>query len=568
MRTYLVLVLLTLASAEVRAHDGWGTDLSAEASTFVARVYSRDFGLLEPWLDRLDVWTFNRKGGFAVAAMTPESHGALLAAGFRVEIDLDRTRELRRPVTPLTGEERSIPGFSCYRTVEETHQSLESLATAHPSLARWSDFGDSWEKLNGPGAGYDLRVLVLGNQDLPGPKYPFVLIAAIHARELATAELATRFAEELVNGYGTDPDATWILDHAEIHIVAQLNPDGRKKAESGLSWRKNVDNAFCANTNSRGVDLNRNSSFLFGGTGSSGTQCSEIYRGPSAASEPEVSAIEAFLSTVFEDQRGPAMTDAAPPDTEGLFISLHSFGGYVLFPWEGVTTTAPNSSGLGTLARKFGFFNGYEACQEGLPPAAGTTVDVAYGVYGVAAYTFELGTSFFQSCTSFESTVLPSNLAALRYGAKAARRPYQDSAGPEMLNPSLSPVSAPAGTPVALTATASQSRFANNGCGASEPARTVASAAYSLDVPPWDAVSPVALSPSDGTFNANIESVTASIDTTGLSLGRHLVYVFGVDNEGHRGVPTAVFLDITAATDIFADGFETGDTSAWSATVP
>ena len=45
--------------------------------------------------------------------------------------------------------------------------------------------------------------------------------------------MATRFAEYLVNNYGADADATWILDHHEIHLMLQMNPDGRKKAETG-----------------------------------------------------------------------------------------------------------------------------------------------------------------------------------------------------------------------------------------------------------------------------------------------------------------------------------------------
>lgn len=567
-RALCAVLLVALAPPPLTAHDGWGVDLSAEPQAFVVRVHSRSFQELEPWLDRIDLWTYSRREGFGLAAIDPETYGELLASGLTVEVDLERTLELRRPLVELTGAERSIPGFSCYRTVEETYQALQALATDHPTLAQWSDFGDSWEKINGPGAGYDLRVLVLSNQASSAPKFPFILIAAIHARELATAELATRFAEQLVNGYGSNPDSTWLLDHAEIHLVAQLNPDGRKKAESGLSWRKNVDNAFCANTNSRGVDLNRNSSFLFGGTGSSSSQCSEIFRGLSAASEPEVASIETYMSTVFQDQRGPAMSDAAPASTEGLFISLHSFGGYVLFPWEGVSTVSPNNTGLGTLARKFGFFTGYEACQEGLPPAAGTTVDEAYGEYGVAAYTFEIGNSFFESCSSFENTVMPANLPALLYGAKAARRPYQDSAGPEILSLTLSSGSVPAGTAVGVLAVANQTRYANNGCGAAEPSRTVSGAGYSIDIPPWDAGVGTSLSAADGMFNGTVENLTGSIDTTALSEGRHIVFVFGLDSSGNRGVPTAAFLDITVAADIFSDGFESGDTAAWSATVP
>ncbi|NIV31744.1 MAG: peptidase M14, partial [Anaerolineae bacterium] len=81
---------------------------------------------------------------------------------------------------------------------------------------------------------------------------------------------------------------------------------------------------------------------------------------------------------------------------------------------------------LETLGRKFGYFNGYEVCQSGEPgciyATTGTTDDWAYGELGLAAYTFELGTAFFQGCSYFEGTILPRNLPALLYAFKAARR--------------------------------------------------------------------------------------------------------------------------------------------------
>ena len=39
-----------------------------------------------------------------------------------------------------------------------------------------------------------------------------VVFGSIHAREYTPAELLTRMAEWLVSGYGTDPEATWLVD--------------------------------------------------------------------------------------------------------------------------------------------------------------------------------------------------------------------------------------------------------------------------------------------------------------------------------------------------------------------
>ena len=63
--------------------------------------------------------------------------------------------------------------------------------------------------------------------------------------------------KSLVNGYGTDQEATWLLDNFRFHLVLQANPDGREKAETGLSWRKNVDNSngACARRTSASTSI-------------------------------------------------------------------------------------------------------------------------------------------------------------------------------------------------------------------------------------------------------------------------------------------------------------------------
>ena len=117
--------------------------------------------------------------------------------------------------------------------------------SARPSIATVRDIGPSWTwQKTGGAQGYRMRVLRLNNAatDATVPNKPnMVVLAAIHAREYTTAELTTRFAEWLVKGYGTDPEATWMLDNFRFHFLLQANPDGRKKAESGISWRKNTD---------------------------------------------------------------------------------------------------------------------------------------------------------------------------------------------------------------------------------------------------------------------------------------------------------------------------------------
>ncbi len=518
----------------------------------VARIYYTDKTDLDRLAADLDIWEVNRAAGYAVALLTPGRYAALSAAGYRIEIDQGRTTELSALRQASPGQTSGIPGYACYRTVEETYASMAALAAAWPNLVTWTDIGDSWDKLTAGGPdGYDMYELTLTNRAIPGPKPRFFLVAAIHAREYVTAELAARFVETLVVDYGVDADTTWLLDHYELHVVPQANPDGRKKAEARVWWRKNTDNDDGCTANqpqygwSYGVDLNRNSTFRWGLTGSSADPCDITYRGPAAGSEPETQALEDRMRDLFTDQRGPGDTDAAPDDTAGLMITLHSYGRLVLFPWGWSWSQAPNHTQLQTLGRKFGFYNGYQVCAAGpcLYTVSGSTDDFAYGDLGIAAYTFELGTDFFQDCGAFENDILPRNLPALKYALKAARRPYQDPAGPEIISVAVSAPPAVPGTPVTLTATADDGRSNSNGHGA-ELAQNVAAARYTVDVPSWKGGTVYPLAAADGAFDAIAESLTASVDTAAWSPGRYILFVEAQDATGRWGVPTAVFLDV------------------------
>ncbi|HSJ53824.1 MAG TPA: M14 family metallopeptidase, partial [Anaerolineae bacterium] len=538
--TLCVLVALLMGSlVPVTGHPV----LAANGRTIV-RVYYPDLAMgnnvllaFEPQL--LET---NYEAAYHVMEVTQVEIDRLVALGLRVE----RDEAWRAPavVPSLAAGLESIPSYPCYRTVEETFASAQALVAAHPDLAAWIDVGNSWQKTVNQG-GYDMLVLKLTNSAIAGPKPKLFLTGAIHAREYATAELVTRFGEYLVNSYGIDADATWILDHHEVHLMLQTNPDGRKKAETGLSWRKNTNNNYCANTNNRGADLNRNFAFEWACCGgSSAYPCDATYHGPSAGSEPETQTVQAYLDSIFADQRGPNLTDPAPGDATGVYIDVHSYGRLVLWPWGFTSSTAPNATALRTLGRKYAYFNSHTPQQSyALYATDGTTDDHAYGELGVAAYCFEVGTAFFQSCSYFESTLLPANLPALIYAAKVVRTPYMTPAGPDALSLALSSGEVPAGTPVTLNATINDTRY--NNTNGTEPVQNIAAAEWYVDVPPWvSGATAHAMTASDGSFNTAAEAVTATVDTTGLSTGKHLLFVRGQDASGNWGAFSAIFLTI------------------------
>lgn len=504
----------------------------------IVRIYIKDqaqvTALLALGLDLLET----RGPDYLLALTDAQTRADLEKRGYRLAPDARQNESLARFRSPETFR-------GGYRTVSETVAYLQEVASRYPDLAQLVDYGDSWLKVtSGQGAGHDLWALRLTNRAVAGPKPVFFLMAAIHARELATTELALRFIGYLVQGYGNDPEATWLLDWHEIWVAPITNPDGRLLAEEGYYQRKNLNDrngGSCAVpptvSNQYGTDLNRNASFGWSSLppGASGDPCSQVYAGPFPASEPEETALEALMRSLFADQRGPDPWEPAPDTASGIMISLHSYGELVLWPWGFTSSPAPNQADLQRLGAKLASYNGYLACQpaECLYPTSGTTDDWAYGVLGIAAFTFEVGNAFFQPYQDL-SRLWQENFPAFLYAAKVARMPYSLARGPDATD--LRSLSAGPGMPVVVEATISD---ATNG------QQAIAAAEAYLDAPPWAGGEPLALTAADGAFNAPVEVVQGLLSPQDVAVGRHLVFVRGRDADGHWGPVSALFVEVT-----------------------
>lgn len=96
------------------------------------------------------------------------------------------------------------------------------------------------------------------------------------------------------------------------------NPDGYEYTHTvDRLWRKNrggTGRGRCA-----GVDLNRNFGYKWGGQGASRQPCSEIFAGTEAFSEPETIAQRDFMAKTAANFQG--------------FLTFHSYGQYILYPW-------------------------------------------------------------------------------------------------------------------------------------------------------------------------------------------------------------------------------------------
>lgn len=93
-----------------------------------------------------------------------------------------------------------------------------------------------------------------------------------------------------------------------------------------------------------------------------------------------------------------------------------------------------------------------------------------------------------------------------------------------------------------LSATIDDTRYSGG-----ESTQSIVAAEYYIDVPPWvSSTTPVsfAMSALDGGFDEPNEPVMASINTTDMTPGRHILFVRGLDADGNWGPFTAIFLVI------------------------
>lgn len=123
-----------------------------------------------------------------------------------------------------------------YHNYAAMTQELKNLANAHSDIAQLESVGKSIK-------GRDLWLIRI-SKDIAGntPKPKLLYIANMHGDEVVGRELSIYHIRRLLNDYGKDQRITNLVDHAELFIIASMNPDGYE-----LRQRYNASN----------VDLNR-----------------------------------------------------------------------------------------------------------------------------------------------------------------------------------------------------------------------------------------------------------------------------------------------------------------------
>lgn len=247
------------------------------------------------------------EGGAAIVVAAPRDVARLQAMGAQTNLLLAPNTDQRRVMNDAVVAATPTVYRSYDDPVRGIRRWVDSLVAANPSKVSVDTVGKSYE-------GRPILAVKVGPKGDAASRPNVLFVATHHAREWAATEVALRLIRQLVTA--TDARTDSLVNNRDIWIVPVVNPDGYQYTfTTDRLWRKNRRPMSGGNV---GVDLNRNHATNWGldNIGSSPDPAAETYRGPSAASEPEVAALQAFHAL-------------HPPV---ISISYHTYAGLLLFP--------------------------------------------------------------------------------------------------------------------------------------------------------------------------------------------------------------------------------------------
>jgi carboxypeptidase T len=307
-------------------------------------------------------------------------------------------------------------GYTAYHTNAELCRALVAAAAAHHGIARLFTIGRSWQ-------GRPIWAMEISTHLRDGTHPPAVLFDGLHhALEHLSLEMTLGIMGWLLNGYGHDQAISRLVSSRAIFIIFAVNPDGAAADIAGgrfHQWRKNRQPGPGGII---GTDLNRNYADHWGCCGLvSSNPASAYYRGTAPFSAPETRAVRSFIqSRVFNGHQQIRVA-----------ITFHSSGRLVMWPYGYTTTAIPadmrpdDHAVFVAIGQEMARRNGYRPEQaSGLYVDSGTARDWEYGVQGIFAFTFELGTGTYQPSSAVGPEVA-RNRSAVLYLIGIADCPYR-----------------------------------------------------------------------------------------------------------------------------------------------
>lgn len=311
-------------------------DRDPAAKQIWARLYFADKSqMVEVFKLDLDI-TEGEYGRYVEFIGTQEEVDRVRALGYRVEIQIP---DIKAFYLERFGKNTAFGGF---HTFDQTVAALDSLHTLYPSITTAKiNIGNSLE-------GRPLWAMKISDNPDTDENEPEVLYDGLHhAREPITIEVLLYYMKYLCQNYGSDSEATYLVNNRELWFIPIVNPDGYEynrdnNPNGGGLWRKNRrDNG----NGSFGVDPNRNYGYNWGydNQGSSPNGFNETYRGTSGFSEPENQVMRDFVNS----------------HSFIIALNYHSYGNLFIKPWGYARIYTPDDELFTAISETVTHFNGF-----------------------------------------------------------------------------------------------------------------------------------------------------------------------------------------------------------------
>ncbi len=195
-----------------------------------------------------------------------------------------------------------------YPSLDDIYNSIDAVVAAHPDICRKVTIGTSVQ-------GRPIVAVVVSDNPATEEIEPEMRIhGAIHGDEKTSAMTTLNYLEVLSDNYATSPMCQYIVENTETWIIPVLNPDAYFHDQR---------------VNANGIDLNRNLSYMWTGSGG----------GSAPFCEPETAALRDLTM-----QSWPAIENFINPFTGGL--SLHGGAACINTVWNYTGNPLPEDSGV------------------------------------------------------------------------------------------------------------------------------------------------------------------------------------------------------------------------------
>ncbi|XP_053616170.1 carboxypeptidase B-like [Plodia interpunctella] len=331
MKVLALLCLATVALAKHEQYIGWKSyylgPTTFEQLQAIGRLHD------EFDLDILSHPILEREG---ITLVKPEHHVAFIKAiedegipyrihrdDVKAALDYDDMVIEKRRSERAARNSREMP-YDSYQRIAVIDEYLQDVASRYPDIVTLVTPANTFN-------GHPIQYLKISTTNFEDESKPVIFIdGGIHAREWISPPTVTYAIRKLVEDV-TESD---LLDKFDWILLPVVNPDGYEHTFTSFRfWRKTRStDQHQLSPACPGVDGNRNYDFFWNTVGTNPSPCSDTYAGSRAFSEIETRVVRDIVNENLH--------------RIALYLTMHSYGSMILYPWGHDGTLSPNAFAL------------------------------------------------------------------------------------------------------------------------------------------------------------------------------------------------------------------------------